>query len=323
MADQEGPITDVDVVVVGGGAAGLSAALTLTRARRTVTVIDNGQPRNAPAQAVHGLLGLEGVNPAALVARGRGEVTEYGGEFVDGEVVDVTCASYGFAVVLRDGSVIQGRRLLIATGLADELPDIPGVREQWGRGVLYCPYCHGWEVRDQRIGILVTNPMAVHKAFLFRQWSSQILLFAGDHELSDDERVKLQALDIAVIHGAISHLEIEDDHLTGVRLDDGQVVAVDAVVVATPMVARVEPFAGIGLEPVPHPAGSFIETDRFGHTSVPGAWVAGNATDIGAQVSGAAAAGALAAQHINNDLINEDLDRAVAELGHAHAGRTL
>ncbi|WP_395726947.1 NAD(P)/FAD-dependent oxidoreductase [Nakamurella sp.] len=318
MADQEGPITDV--VVVGGGAAGLSAALTLTRARRTVTVIDTGQPRNAPAQAVHGLLGLEGVNPAALLARGREDVTKYGGEFVDGEVVDVACASYGFAVVLRDGSVIQGRRLLVATGLVDELPDIPGVREQWGHGVLHCPYCHGWEVRDQRIGILVTNPMAVHKAFLFRQWSSQILLFAGDHELSDDERVKLQALDIAVIDGAISNLEIEDDHLTGVRLDDGQVVAVDAVVVATPMVARVEPFAGIGLEPVPHPAGSYIETDSFGQTSVPGVWVAGNATDLGAQVSGAAAAGALAAQHINTDLINKDLDQAVAELGAAHAG---
>lgn len=318
MADQEGPITDV--VVVGGGAAGLSAALTLTRARRTVTVIDTGQPRNAPAQAVHGLLGLEGVNPAALLARGREDVTKYGGEFVDGEVVDVACASYGFAVVLRDGSVIQGRRLLVATGLVDELPDIPGVREQWGHGVLHCPYCHGWEVRDQRIGILVTNPMAVHKAFLFRQWSSQILLFAGDHELSDDERVKLQALDIAVIDGAISNLEIEDDHLTGVRLDDGQVVAVDAVVVATPMVARVEPFAGIGLEPVPHPAGSYIETDSFGQTSVPGVWVAGNATDLGAQVSGAAAAGALAAQHINTDLINKDLDQAVAELGTAHAG---
>lgn len=315
MTVQDGQIRDV--VIVGAGAAGLSAALTLTRARRSVTVVDAGEPRNAPAEAVHGLLGLEGTAPAVLLARGRDEVSAYGGELVDGEVVDVTCASYGFAVTLRDGNVIQARRLLIATGLVDELPDIPGVREQWGRGVLHCPYCHGWEVRDQRIGVLVTDPMAVHKAFLFRQWTSKVLLFAGDHQLSDEERIKLRALDIPVVNGAISRLEIDDDQLTGVRLDDEQVVAVDAVVVATPMVARVGPFTGIGLEPTLHPAGSYIETDTFGQTSVPGIWVAGNATDIGAQVSGAAAAGALAAQHINTDLVFKDLDQAVAELDDA------
>ena len=315
MERRDGQIPDV--VIVGGGAAGLSAALTLTRARRSVTVVDTGQPRNAPADAVHGLLGLEGTDPAALLARGRDEVSAYGGAFVDGEVVDAACAAHGFAVTLRDGEVIRARRLLIATGLVDELPDIPGVREQWGHGVLHCPYCHGWEVRDQRIGVLVTDPMAVHKALLFRQWSAQVVLFAGEHQLSEDERTNLRALDIPVIDGGIARLEIEDDQVCGVRLDDGQAVAVDAVVVATPMVARVEPFTGLGLEPTLHPAGSYIETDAFGQTSVPGVWVAGNATDIGAQVSGAAAAGTLAAHHINTDLIYEDLDLAVAHLGEA------
>ncbi|KRF14030.1 thioredoxin reductase [Nocardioides sp. Soil797] len=319
MATHDSPIRDV--VIVGAGAAGLSAALTLTRARRAVTLVDAGEPRNAPADAVHGLLGLEGITPAELLARGRTEVLAHGGQFVDGQVVDVSCASYGFAVELRDGRSVHGRRLLIATGLVDQLPDIPGVREQWGHGVLHCPYCHGWEVRDQRIGVLVTGPMAVHKAFLFRQWSSQVVVFRGDHQLSDEEIVKLRALDIPLVDGAISGLEAEGDQLTGVRLEDGRVVAVDAVVVAAPMVARVEPFAGIGLEPTPHPAGSHIETDAFGQTSVPGVWVAGNATDLGAQVSGAAAAGALAAQHINTDLINKNLDRAVAELGNTHDGR--
>ncbi|WP_240937907.1 FAD-dependent oxidoreductase [Nocardioides sp. JQ2195] len=203
----------------------------------------------------------------------------------------------------------------------DELPEIPGVREQWGRGVLHCPYCHGWEVRDRRIGVLVTSPMAVHKAFLFRQWSPQVMLFSGDHQVNDEERLKLRALEIPVIDGAVSSLELEDEEVTGVRLRDGRVIAVDAVVVATPMVARIEPFAGIGLEPTLHPAGSYIETDAFGQTAVEGVWVAGNATDIGAQVSGAAAAGALAAQHINTDLIDKDLDRAVAELDDAPTGR--
>lgn len=300
-----------DVVVVGGGPAGLSAALTLARARRSVTVVDAGEPRNAPAAGVHGLLGLEGVSPAELLARGRDDVRGYGGEILGGEVVDVSCASYGFAVVLRNGAVLRARRLLIATGLVDELPDIPGVREQWGRGVLHCPYCHGWEVRDRRIGVLGTDSMAVHKAILFRQWSPDVVFFDHDNELEAPDRAKLDALGVAVVAGKISRLEVNEGRVTGVRLDDGTVVAVDAVVISTPMVARTELFAGIGIEPSAHPAGAFIETDQFGATSVPGVWAAGNSSDIGAQVGAAAAAGALAAQHINTDLIMKDVDSAV------------
>jgi thioredoxin reductase/SAM-dependent methyltransferase len=310
MAEQADVVRDV--VVVGGGAAGLSAALTLARARRAVTVVDAGEPRNAPAEGVHGLLGLEGVSPLELLARGREEVLGYGGEVLAGEVVEVSCASYGFTLTLRDGGVLHARRLLIATGLVDELPDIPGVREQWGRGVLHCPYCHGWEVRDRRIGVLGTDPMAVHKAVLFRQWSADIVFFAHGHRLEPHDRAKLDALGVAVVEGRISRLEVSDDEVTGVQLEDGTVVAVDAVVVSTPMVARTELFTGIGIEPTTHPAGAFIETDQFGATSVPGVWAAGNSSDIGAQVGAAAAAGALAAQHINTDLVMKDLDRAVA-----------
>ncbi|MFY1670326.1 NAD(P)/FAD-dependent oxidoreductase [Plantactinospora sp. WMMB334] len=308
-----------DVVIVGGGAAGLSAALTSARARRAVTVVDAGEPRNAPAGGVHGLLALDGVRPAELLARGRDEVLGYGGEILTGEVVDVSCASYGFLVVLRDGAVLPTRRLLIATGLVDELPDIPGVREQWGRDVLHCPYCHGWEVRDRRIGVLVTEPMAVQKAVLFRQWSSDVVLFAGGHQLEPEVSAQLDALDVPVITGRISRLEIDGGHTRGVRLDDGRVVAVDAVVVATRMVARTAPFAGIGIKPTSHPAGAFVESDAFGKTSVPGVWVAGNASDISAQVSGAAAEGARAAQHLNADLVRDDLDRAMAARADAAA----
>ncbi|PCC46478.1 NAD(P)/FAD-dependent oxidoreductase [Brevibacterium aurantiacum] len=311
MAEKQSAIRDV--VIVGAGAAGLSAGLTLARARRRVTVIDAGHPRNAPADGVHGLLGLEGISPAELLTRGRDEVQSYGGEIIDGQVTEISGEVDRFTITVGNGEEIVGRRLLMATGLVDELPEIPGVREQWGRGVLHCPYCHGWEVRDSRIGILATSPMAIHKAFLFKQWSPHVMLFSGDQQLSEEDQVKLRALDIPVIDGDIDSLEITDDTLTGVRLGDGQVIAVDAAVVATPMVARTELFAGIGLEPTARPAGAFIETEAFGQTAVPGVWVAGNATDIGAQVSGAAAAGALAAQHINTDLIFTDLDRAVAQ----------
>jgi thioredoxin reductase len=318
MAEQTGGVRDV--VVVGGGAAGLSAALTLVRARRWVTVVDSGEPRNAPADGVHGLLALEGVSPVELLTRGREEVLGYGGEILAGEVVDVSCATFGFMVMLRNGAVLHTKRLLIATGLVDELPDIAGVREQWGHGVLHCPYCHGWEVRDRTIGILGTGPMSVHKAVLFHQWSSDIVFFANEYQLDPQERAQLDALDVTVVTGTISGLEVEGGDVTGVRLRDGEVVAVDAVVVSTQMVTRAEPFAGIGIEATPHPAGAFIETDQFGATSVPGVWAAGNSSDISAQVGAAAAAGALAAQHVNTDLVMKDLAQAVAALANTDQG---
>jgi thioredoxin reductase len=306
-----------DVVVIGGGAAGLSAALILARSRRRVTVVDAGAPRNAPAQAVHGLLALDGLSPLELLRRGRDEVTGYGGEIISAEVSDVSCTSLGFAVMMRDGAVVHARRLLIATGLVDELPDIAGLRQRWGRDVLHCPYCHGWEVRDRVIGVLATGPMSVHQALLFRQLSDDVRYFTRDQDLSDQERVKLQALGIAVIAGSIAGLEIVEDRLAGVRLDDGQVLPVEAVAVASRMVARAEVFAGVGITATPHPVGSFIAADETGRTSVPGVWVAGNSTDLSAQVGAAAAGGARTAAHLNADLVAEDTDRAVARLTNA------
>jgi thioredoxin reductase len=301
-----------DVVIVGGGAAGLSAALTLARARRRVTVVDAGEPRNAPVDGVHGLLALDGLSPAELLARGRKEVLGYGGEIVEGEVVEVSGALDGFTLVLRDGGRLWARRLLIATGLIDELPDIPGVRGQWGHGVLHCPYCHGWEVRDRWVGVLSTGPMSVHQALMFRQWTPRVGFFADDHDLVPEDRARLEALDIAIVAGRIERLEVDHDHVTGVRLADGELLEVDVAAVSPRMVARAEVFAGIGVEPTEHPVGSFIETDATGRTSVPGVWAAGNASDLSAQVSSAAAEGARAAQHINADLVMADADKAVA-----------
>lgn len=301
-----------DVVIVGGGAAGLSAALMLARARRRVTVVDAGEPRNAPADGVHGLLALDGLSPADLLARGRGEVLGYGGEIVSGEVVDVSHVSNGLVVELGDGEVLRARRLLIATGLVDELPDVPGVREQWGTGVLHCPYRHGWEVQDRRIGVLATGPMSVHQAQMFRQWSSQVLFLTGEAEIAPEDRARLKAMDIAIVEGRIERLELDGGLVTGVRLADGQLIEIDVAAVSPRMVARSEVFAGIGVEPTKHPAGSFIEADSTGRTSVPGVWVAGNASDLSAQVSVAAAEGTRAAQHINADLVMEAVDQAEA-----------
>jgi thioredoxin reductase len=165
---------EYDVVVVGGGAAGLSAALVLARARRTVVVVDAGGPRNAPAAHMHGFLSRDGMPPRELLAAGMAEVSGYGGRLIDDTVVGV---EPGFQVRLANGAPLLGRRILVATGLRDELPDIPGIRERWGRDLLHCPYCHGYEIRDQPLGVLGGAPEAVQHALLVRQWSPDVILF--------------------------------------------------------------------------------------------------------------------------------------------------
>ncbi|MHA6625802.1 NAD(P)/FAD-dependent oxidoreductase [Pseudonocardia sichuanensis] len=303
-----------DVVVVGGGAAGLSGALVLARARRTVVVVDAGEPRNAPADGVHGLLARDGTPPAELLERGRAEVRSYGGSVVTGAVTGVHRDGSGLVVALADGRAVRARRLLVTTGLVDELPDVPGLRERWGRDVLHCPYCHGWEVRDQPIGVLASGPMSVHQALLFRQWSADVTYFTHDRPgLTDEQWEQLAARGIAVVDGEVEGLEVVDDRLVGVRLADGRLVRRTALAVATRMVARAELLAGLGLRAQPHPSGvgEYVPTDATGRTDVPGVWAAGNVTDLSAQVGAAAAAGAFAAAQINADLMAEETRRAV------------
>lgn len=303
-----------DVVVIGGGAAGLNGALMLARSRRSVLVVDAGTPRNAPASGVHGLLGREGTPPAELLAKGRAEVRGYGGRIETGEVTSARRVGEGFAVTLADGRRVRARRLLVTTGLTDELPDVPGLRERWGREVLHCPYCHGWEVRDQAVGVLAGGPMSVHQALLFRQLSTDVAYFRGDTALTDEEEEQFAARGIAVVDGEPESVEIADDRLTGVRMRDGRVIARDALVVAPRMVARAAFLAELGLVPVEHPsgAGEHVPSGMAGATEVPGVWVAGNVTDLTAQVGAAAAAGALAGARINADLVTEETRAAVA-----------
>lgn len=304
-----------DAVVIGGGAAGLSGAVVLARARRSVLVIDAGSPRNAPADGVHSFLTRDGISPAELVETGRKEVEHYGGLVVHGRAGAAQRTADGFAVTLEDGRLVNARRLLVTTGLVDELPDVPGVREGWGRDVLHCPYCHGWEIRDRPVGILGTGPMAVHQTLLFRQWTSDLVLFTHTAPaLTDEQAEQLTARGVRVVPGIVDALERADGHLTGVRLSDGTVIPRHAVVVAPRFVASSQVLATLGLRPTPHPLGhgEFIAADPTGLTDVPGVWVAGNVTDLTAQVVSSAAGGVFAAAAINADLIAEDTQRAVA-----------
>ena len=296
-----------DVVVVGGGPAGLNGALVLARARRSVLVVDAGEPRNAPAAGVHGFLTRDGTPPAELSAIGREEVRHYGGTIVDCRATSAARTDTGFTVTLDDGSTVHARRLLVTTGLVDELPDIPGVRERWGHEVIHCPYCHGWEVRDKTVGILATTWFAVQKALLVRQWVDDLTLLLHTQPEPDDTQLEqLAARDIRVVRGEVVAFDA-----AGAHLDDGALVPIQALAVAPRMVARSELLTALGLTPTPHPMGEFIAADPTGLTAVPGVWVAGNVADLMANVLSSAAAGAAAAAAINADLMTEDVERAV------------
>ena len=296
-----------DVVVVGGGAAGLNAALVLARARRRVAVVDAGDPRNAPAAHMHGFLSRDGTPPAQLLEAGRAEVAGYGGELVADRVARI---DEGFAVHLAGGRTLNARRVLVATGLRDELPDVPGLRERWARDVLHCPFCHGYEVRDQPIGVLSgLNPeVAVHLGLLLPQWSADVVFFPHTNALSEDERERLAARGVQVVDGEVAGLAVEGDNLRGVELADGRVVPRAALFVGPRFVPRDELLAGLGCATGDH---GFVSIDPTGRTSVPGVWAAGNVVDPRAQVITAAGMGSVAAIALNADLLQEDVERAV------------
>lgn len=304
-----------DVAVVGGSAAGLAAALQLGRQRRSVIVVDAGEPRNAPAAHMHGYLGREGSAPSELASIGREEVRSYGGEVVDGRVIEVTrTVDDRFRVDLVGGHTVFARRVLAATGLVDELPDIEGLGDHWGGDVIHCPFCHGFEVRDRRIVQIVTHPMGLHPARLFRQLSTRLTLVL--HEGVDaeaDEVVTLRAAGVRVVDERVRSIVTGDDgHVAAVELWDGERIGADAVVVGTRFRVRAEPFASLGLTPAEHPSGmgSCIETDAMGATAVPGLYAAGNVTDPNQQVLHAAADGSRVGAMISLSLAQEDIEAA-------------
>jgi thioredoxin reductase len=307
-----------DVVVVGGGAAGLSGAVALARSRRSVLVIDAGDPRNAPAGHVHNFLSRDGTPPSELLAAGRTEVRRYGGRVETGRVTALARDGerFGVQVGAQGGQrAVAARRLLVATGVRDVLPGVPGLAARWGIDVLHCPYCHGWEVRDQRVGILSTGPAAVHQALLFQQLSPHVTMLRHTGPAPDaEQRTMLEALGVAIADGEVEQVEADASGLTGVVLAGGGHLALDAVVVAPRVEARAELLEPLGLKPVEvligeHSVGTRIEADRTGVTAVPGVWVAGNLTDPQAQVMGAAAAGLMAGAVINFDLVLDDARR--------------
>ncbi|RAJ68818.1 thioredoxin reductase [Streptomyces sp. Amel2xB2] len=285
-----------DVVVVGGGAAGLSAALVLGRSRRSVLVVDAGEPRNAPAAHMHNYLGREGASPAELLSDGHKEIARYGVVLRTGRVSSAARTPGGFALELEDGTRTGARRVVLATGVVDVLPQVPGLADRFGRDVLHCPYCHGWEVAGQPLGVVASGPDHIERALLFRQWSEDLVIFLnGQPAPQGEDAEKLAARGIRWITGEISRVLVEDDALTGVELAGGEVVPRRALVVTT--------------EPTP----DTTLLDALGGPEAPGLKAVGNAAAPFAGVAVAAADGMTAGTLLNHDLILEETAAAVAE----------
>ena len=317
--------TPWDVIVIGGGAAGLSAALMLGRARRRTLVVDARAPRNRFAAHMHGVLGNEGVAPTALLQRGREEVAGYGvvdrvGTVtrVDLDTVDDLIEA-GVTVTLDDGEMLRARAVVVTTGMADDLPGIPGLAERWGDRVLHCPYCHGWEVRDQRLGVIMTSPLSMHQALMVRQWSDRVIAFtAGAGILPPDALERLLARGIDVVESAVVSIEGEDAAPLAIRTADDVVTEVDAVFTGGTPRPHEGFLAHLGLDRAENPMGSFLAGGMTGATSDPRIWVAGNVSNPGATVPMAMGAGAMAGAAVNGALVEAETQAAVSS---ARAGR--
>ena len=294
--------TDFDALVVGGAAAGLSAALVLGRARVPTLVVDAGEPSNRTAPAIGGLLGQDGTSPAQLYAAGREQIADLPAvELFKGEVIGIepavaAGADPAFRATLGDGGAISARRVLLAGGMHYDVPDMPGLAALWGDSAFACPYCHGWEHRDQRIGILGATG-AAHRVALLRSWSEDLVVLA-DGELTPEDREALRDAGVEMTERPVAAVA------PGlVRFADGDELAVDALHVVAPMAPRDELVALLGLATKDQPNGAgFAEADTFGTTSVPGVFAAGDAAGAG-NVAAAVAGGSLAATGLHRSLV--------------------
>ncbi len=300
-----------DVVIIGGGAAGLSAALILSRARRRVLVLDTQQPRNRFAPHMHGVLSRDGYSPLDLVADGYREVRAADGVIVHARAAAARVTPHGFELHLDTGARVSGRRLVVATGARDVLPDIPGIAEQWGRGVVACPYCDGYEATGRAIGVLLGSAAGVHKAHMLRSYSSDITVFTAlAGPLPDEDRRIMERRGMRLDDRSVTRVVTEGDRLVGLELADGGIAPLD-VVFAEPTVQPLDETIGeLGADRADTPLGPWTAVDAFGRTSIPGVWAVGNAANPGALVPIAMGAGATAALAINGEFVAEEVEAA-------------
>ena len=298
-----------DVVIIGGGTAGLSAALVLGRARRNVVVLDAGQPRNAPAAYAHGVFTREGTPPLELLHIARDQLRAYPSVQVREDTAgSVAAGTEAFHVTTVSGEPIRARKLLLAYGLADSLPDIAGLDQFWGESVLHCPYCHGWEVRDEPLAYIANGTVATEFGALLLGWSRDLVLCTnGPADLTAEQRQQLSRNGVEVREQRIISVEGEDRKLRAIQFEDGSVLLRSALFVRPDVSPRMDFSAVLGCD---HTEAGFIRADDLGRTSVPGVFAAGDLVTPFQQVIRAAATGATAAAGINHSLAGEDFVKA-------------
>ncbi|GGE81759.1 NAD(P)/FAD-dependent oxidoreductase [Mycetocola zhadangensis] len=300
-----------DAIIIGGGAAGLSAALILARARRRVLVFDAQEPRNRFAAHMHGVLSRDGYSPLDLVADGYREVRAVDGVIENARVIETHATANGFEVVTDKGARATARRLIVATGNRDQLPAIPGLAEQWGRGVVACPYCDGYESSGRAIGVLAGSVMGLHKAHMLTPYSTDITVFTAlAGAIPDVDRLVLEQRGIRLEDRAVTRVITEGGAITGLGLDDGTVALIDVVFAEATPIALDEPLRQLGVERTDTPFGSWTAVDAAGKTSVEGVWAVGNTSNPSALVPIAAGAGATAALALNAELVAEEVATA-------------
>ncbi|WP_313141282.1 NAD(P)/FAD-dependent oxidoreductase [Stenotrophomonas sp.] len=294
-----------DVLIVGGSYAGIAAGLILARARRPVTIIDSGLPRNRAASHSHGVLGQDGISGAELLKNARQQLLDYPTvRWLQGEVVHAQAHADGVDVRTADGQVLAARKLLLATGIADQLPDLPGLAERWGSTVLHCPYCHGYEVGGGAIGLLGGHPMSAAKAPLFAEWGN-VTFFSQGLPISDEEQVAMQQRGVQVETIPVVGVQGEQPTWLEVELADGRRIAQRALFVpamqqmATPLVQQ------LGCTLVESLMGVLVEVDMMKQTSVPNVYAAGDATTVG-NITLAMAEGVRAGIGVHHALVAED-----------------
>jgi len=293
----------LDAVVIGGSFAGLSAALQLARARRTVAVVDDGAPRNRFAARSHGFFAQDGTPPLQLIAAARERVQAYPTvQFVSGRALRARRNGDDFSVSLDDGRTLAARRLLLAIGVQDTFPDIDGLAPRWGVSVLHCPYCHGYEEAGRRLGVLSAGPASVHHALLIKEWGPTTLLLNGQ-PLDDDEAGRLRAHGVAIEAAVVQALEGPLPRLSAVRLADGRSLPLDALFVAPRVRIGHELVDSLGCELTDGPFGPMLRVNDMKQTSVPGVYAAGDAAHLRHNATFASADGVLAGVSLHHSLI--------------------
>jgi thioredoxin reductase len=293
-----------DVIIIGGSFAGLAAALNLGRARRKVTILDTGLPRNRYASHAHGLLGHDGKPPSDILADARAQLAPYDTvRFVKARAETASGAPDDFSVATSDGQTLRARRLLLSYGIADQFPAIEGFAECWGKSVIHCPYCHGFEYAGQRWGLVYSTPMSLHATLLYGDWTDKLTLFSDGHDIPDIERGKLDKRGVTVAEGKVVSIQHNSGQLSSVTTADGTVTALDALFAHPRIKPSSDLHEQLGLRTVETPFGIAVEVDDKQKTSRDGIYAAGDLVSPMHSLTIAAYTGAMAGVNAQQSML--------------------